>query len=359
MGFLFVLIGVIIGAIVGAGAGIYFSSKPSKFSFRDISSSFKKEQTKIMATLTEKKNTFEKELEDEKDLKQKEISEKMAVIERNFNENLAAAERSLAALQSQHEKQKEALEEQFNQEAAARQSQLIEQIQSEEEKKHQAIDRLAADYKEKTEELKSEFKKFEADYKEKRQSYQELLEKQERHQEEVIERFKKDEARRQDLDFYRIQLSEADLEDIKRLKTVAASLNSPQVLYKLIWENYYKSKFSELVGRVVGKSRGCGIYKITNIFNEKVYIGQTRQTYSDRWRSHVKRGLKAEPATNNKLYNAMWEDGVENFTFEVLCDCKVEELNEKERYFIKFYKSDEWGFNTNKGVATSRGSTES
>ena len=45
----------------------------------------------------------------------------------------------------------------------------------------------------------------------------------------------------------------------------------------------------------------------------------------------------------------MWEDGVENFTFEVLCDCKVEELNEKERYFIKFYKSDEWGYNATKG----------
>ncbi len=115
-------------------------------------------------------------------------------------------------------------------------------------------------------------------------------------------------------------------------------------------ENYYKSKFSELVGRVAGKTRGCGIYKITDITNEKVYIGQTRQTYSDRWRSHVKRGLRAEPATNNKLYNAMWEDGVENFTFEVLCDCKAEELNEKERYFIKFYKSDEWGYNSNRGV---------
>lgn len=133
------------------------------------------------------------------------------------------------------------------------------------------------------------------------------------------------------------------------MKNVAATLNSPQVLYKLIWENYYKSKFSELVGRVAGKSRGCGIYKITDITNEKVYIGQTRQTYSDRWRSHVKRGLRAEPATNNKLYNAMWEDGVENFTFEVLCDCKAEELNEKERYFIKFYKSDEWGYNSNRG----------
>ena len=345
----FWILGIIAGIAGGAAAGVYFSSKPTKSSFGGTASSFKKEQAKIMATLVEKKNNFEKELQDEEDQKQKEISEKMAVMERHFNEKLAATEQSLATLQSQYEKQKAALEEKFNQEAAARQTQLIEQIQSEEERKHNAIDKLAADYKAKSDELRADFESFERDYKEKKQSYEELLKKQEQHQEEVIARFKKDEERRQNLDFYRIQLGANDLEDIKRLKNVAATLNSPQVLYKLIWENYYKSKFSELVGRVAGKSRGCGIYKITNILNEKVYIGQTRQTYSDRWRSHVKRGLKAEPATNNKLYSAMWEDGVENFTFEVLCDCKAEELNEKERYFIKFYKSDEWGYNATRG----------
>jgi hypothetical protein len=33
----------------------------------------------------------------------------------------------------------------------------------------------------------------------------------------------------------------------------------------------------------------------------------------------VRRGLKAEPTTNNKLYSAMWEEGPENFTFEIVC----------------------------------------
>lgn len=345
----FWILGIIAGIAGGAAAGVYFSSKPTKSSFGGTASSFKKEQAKIMATLVEKKNNFEKELQDEKDQKQKEINEKITFLENNWKETEGRFKADTEALQNQYERQKAALEEKFNQEAAARQTQLIEQIQSEEERKHNAIDKLAADYKTKSDELRADFESFERDYKEKKQSYEELLKKQEQHQEEVIERFKKDEERRQNLNFYRIQLSENDLEDIKRLKNVAATLNSPQVLYKLIWENYYKSKFSELVGRVAGKTRGCGIYKITNTLNEKVYIGQTRQTYSDRWRSHVKRGLKAEPATNNKLYSAMWEDGVENFTFEVLCDCKAEELNEKERYFIKFYKSDEWGYNATRG----------
>ena len=92
----------------------------------------------------------------------------MAAMERHFNEELAVTEQSLAALESQYEKQKKTLEEQFNQEVAARQSQLVEQIQSEEERKHEAINKLAADYKMKSDELKTEFEIFEKDYKEKK-----------------------------------------------------------------------------------------------------------------------------------------------------------------------------------------------
>jgi hypothetical protein len=51
----------------------------------------------------------------------------------------------------------------------------------------------------------------------------------------------------------------------------------------------------------------------------------------------VRRGVRAEPGTMNKLYGEMWKEGVENFTFEILTTCKPEELNEKEKYFIKFY----------------------
>ena len=64
----------------------------------------------------------------------------MATMERHYNEKLATTEQSLATLQSQYERQKKALEEQFNQEVAARQSQLVEQIQSEEERKQKRPD---------------------------------------------------------------------------------------------------------------------------------------------------------------------------------------------------------------------------
>jgi hypothetical protein len=65
----FWILGIIAGIAGGAAAGVYFSSKPTKSSFGGTASSFKKEQAKIMATLVEKKNDFEKELQDEKDQK--------------------------------------------------------------------------------------------------------------------------------------------------------------------------------------------------------------------------------------------------------------------------------------------------
>ena len=122
-------------------------------------------------------------------------------------------------------------------------------------------------------------------------------------------------------DRHRVTLKENELEDVKKLKAIAAELHDPSILYKLIYKTYYERPFNEMVGRVVTGRGDTGIYKITNINDGRVYIGQTRQAFKERWRTHVKRGLRAEPTTNNKLYAAMWEEGVENFTFEVLSEC--------------------------------------
>lgn len=51
------------------------------------------------------------------------------------------------------------------------------------------------------------------------------------------------------------------------------------------------------------------------------------------------------------LYAAMMKDGVENFTFEVLEECGRGELNDREKYYIDFYRAQEYGYNMNKGGA--------
>jgi hypothetical protein len=53
-----------------------------------------------------------------------------------------------------------------------------------------------------------------------------------------------------------------------------------------------------MVGRVVSnEAAACGIYKITNLENGRCYVGQIRQAFKERWRTHLKRGVKAEPGT--------------------------------------------------------------
>ena len=77
-----------------------------------------------------------------------------------------------------------------------------------------------------------------------------------------------------------------------------------------------------------------GIYKIENQINGKVYIGQSINI-ARRWKEHRSR------ANNNDtpLYRAINKYGLENFTFEILEECSVSELNEKEIYWIKYYNS--------------------
>lgn len=143
--------------------------------------------------------------------------------------------------------------------------------------------------------------------------------------------------------FYMLQLSGADLEDIKELKMVERRLSKKEVLNKLIYKVYFEKPYTDLIGRVVGKETKTGIYKITNTLNQKVYIGQA-VNIAERWKQHIKRALGAEPMTQNKLYPAMAEEGVWNFTFEVVEVCDKSKLNEREQYWQKFFGAKEYGY---------------
>ena len=90
------------------------------------------------------------------------------------------------------------------------------------------------------------------------------------------------------------------------------------------------------------------IYKIVNKINNKVYIGQTKNTAEERFKGHLARYRNG---CGGKLYNAMRKYGIENFYIETIdsvddksSDCE-KELNEKEIYWINYYNSTEDGYN--------------
>lgn len=159
----------------------------------------------------------------------------------------------------------------------------------------------------------------------------------------AAEAAKREEEKRLNIDFYRCVLSPIDIEEIAAIRSVAHILRDPEPINKVIWKVYYEKPYTDLIGRVIGSGVHCGIYKITNIKNQKCYIGQAANL-ADRWRQHIKRGIGAEPATRNKLYPAMQEIGVENFTFEVIEECDRSLLDEREDYWQDFYKAKEFGY---------------
>lgn len=77
-----------------------------------------------------------------------------------------------------------------------------------------------------------------------------------------------------------------------------------------------------------------GIYKITSPSN-KNYIGQSKNCLY-RWKYHY---LKLHCKQQRHLYNSLLKYGSNNHTFEVIEECKLEELDDKEKYWINFYNS--------------------
>ena len=144
-------------------------------------------------------------------------------------------------------------------------------------------------------------------------------------------------------DFYRIVLSNEDIEEIKRLRSVIPFLRDKTPLNKVIYKVYYERPLTDMLGRVVGQTPRTGIYKITSLQDEKCYVGQAANI-AERWRQHTKRGVGAEDWTQNKLYPAMYSLGVENFSFEILEECDRSELNDKEKFWQQVYHAQDFGY---------------
>lgn len=98
------------------------------------------------------------------------------------------------------------------------------------------------------------------------------------------------------------------------------------------------------------------IYKITNIQNNKVYIGQTIRPIEQRFHRHL------NDAINNILdthfARAIRKYGKDNFIVEEIDITQTQdELNQKEQYWIKFYNSVKEGYNETDAISKCGGNT--
>ena len=148
--------------------------------------------------------------------------------------------------------------------------------------------------------------------------------------------------------FYTLQLNDADKRDVAYLQSIEYNLREARPLRMLIWTTFYRDKVNDLAARV-GAVGASGIYKLTHIDSGISYIGQAKDI-KERWVKEVKEALGIDAPATNKRCNFMREKGVDNFTFEILEKCSIQELNEKEKFYIDLYQTYEFGLNGNKGI---------
>ena len=97
-----------------------------------------------------------------------------------------------------------------------------------------------------------------------------------------------------------------------------------------------------------------GIYKIENKINGNVYIGQSCNLQA-RMAEHKCPGKFDNPnkaSYNYPLYRAIRKYGIENFSFTIIEQCELEALDEREKYWIKYYDSYNNGYNATLGGKT-------
>ena len=80
----------------------------------------------------------------------------------------------------------------------------------------------------------------------------------------------------------------------------------------------------------------CAVYKITNTITGDFYIGSSKNV-KNRWMSH-KKPSTWNKCPNNQLYLDMQKYGVDKFELQILEEAEIEQLKEKEQWFIELLK---------------------
>lgn len=148
--------------------------------------------------------------------------------------------------------------------------------------------------------------------------------------------------------YYTIQLPTEYQEDIEfLLTTVAAKVQHPDIISKIVWQEYVKPNLEDTFKRIEIKSEP-GIYKLTSLLNGKCYVGKSTDV-KRRLTDHFKSVVGIASIADQAVHHAIRKEGFWNWTIEIITYCEKDELSDLERYYIDFFKGQEFGYNKNAG----------
>ena len=152
----------------------------------------------------------------------------------------------------------------------------------------------------------------------------------------------------ENLSFFSVDLDDKAIDDIKILLSVRDNLKFRENLDKLIYEAYVSKPVGEMIKRVLKGQSPSGIYKITRVKTGEIYIGKSTDI-KKRWQEHCKTAFGVGTIAHSVLHTTIKKDGIENFTFELLEEVPKDRLTEREKYWISFYNSKDYGLNERLG----------
>lgn len=164
----------------------------------------------------------------------------------------------------------------------------------------------------------------------------------------LLEPVKQYQKEKQEKLFYTIQLPEEFHDDIEfLLTTVAAKVQHPDIISKLVWTEYVKPNLDNTFKRIEIRPES-GIYKLTSLETEMSYIGKSTDV-KKRIADHFKSAVGIRSIADQAVHHAILKEGFWNWTIEIIQYCDKDDLNNLEKYYIDFFKTQEFGYNKNSG----------
>ena len=253
---------------------------------------------------------------------------------KNYNETI---QKNKEDLDTYFEEQKNTRQQALDSELKAKQDfykKIVEECEQKSREEANKVDEACAQL---IEQYAAQVKEYENNVNVARQRYESL-----------IAPIKQYEMERQQRLFYTIQVPDEYKDDIDfLLTTVSQKVQHPDIVNKLVWNEYVKPYIDDTFRRV-GIEDKSGIYKITNLDNGKAYIGKSTNI-KKRLADHFKSSIGISSIADQAVHHEILRTGFWNWTLEPIIYCDKDKLNEMEKYYINFFDTVNNGYNKNSG----------